>query len=155
MYMTLPSQKLSTMWSLRSGKAVRVMLTSSSTASSPRTYSPSTEMLSQSSAMYCLMYFSTVAGSGRRNSHSHISVICLLLHLTSVHVPDPVGALHHKLGTVQLPRPSLPPPALKQAAVVEAGLLGTLGLDCLLETTSGMEGSNHGEIWDHSLRFLL
>ena len=85
----------------------------------------------------------------------HISVICLLLQLTSVHVPDPVGALHHKLGAVQLLRPSLPPPAIKQAAVVEAGLLGTLGLDCLLETTSGMEGRNHGEIWDHFLRFLL
>ena len=148
-----PSQKLSTIWSLRSGKAVSVMLTSSSTASSPRTYSPSTEMLSQSSAMYCLMYLSTVAGSSRR--HGHTSVIGPLQELTSVHIPDPVGALHHKLGAVQLPWPSLPPPALEQAAVVEAGLLGTLGLDCLLETTSGMEGRNHGEIWDHSLRFLL
>ena len=77
------------------------------------------------------------------------------LELTSVHVPDPVGALYHKLGAVQLLRPSLPPPALKQAAVVEAGLLGTLGLDCLLKTTSGMEGRNHGEILDHFLRFLL
>ena len=63
---------------------------------------------------------------------THTSMIVPLLELTSVHVPDPVGALHHKLGTVQLPRPSLPPPALKQAAVVEAGVLGTLGLNCLL-----------------------
>ena len=50
-----PSQKLSRMWSLRSGKAVSVVLTSCSTASSPRLYSPSTLMLSQSSAMYCRM----------------------------------------------------------------------------------------------------
>ena len=68
-------------------------------------------------------------------------MIGLLLELTSVHVPDPVGALHHKLGTVQLPRPSLLPPAIKQATVVEACLLGTLGLDSLvLWKTSWMEG---------------
>ena len=80
------------------------------------------------------------------------------LELTSVHIPDPVGALHHKLGAVQLLRPSMPPSALKQAAVVEAGLLGTLGLDCLLETTSGMEGSNLGpffKILDLSLRYQI
>ena len=137
--MSSPSQKLSTIWSLRSGKAVSVMLTSSITASSPRTYSPSTEMLSQSSAMYCLTYLSTVAGSSRR--HSHTSGIVLLLELTSVHVPDLVGALHHKLGAVQLPWPSQPYPTLEQAAVVEACLLGTLGLDSLvLWKTSWMEG---------------
>ena len=86
---------------------------------------------------------------------THTFMIVPLLELTSVHVPDLVGALHHKLGTVQLLWSSMPPPALQQAAVVEAGLLGTLGLDCLLETTSGMEGRNHGEIRDHFLRFLL
>ena len=85
-------------------------------------------------------------------------MICPLLVLTSVHVPDLISALHHKLGAVQLLRPSMPPSALKQAAVVEAGLLGTLGLDCLLETTSGVEGSNLGpflKILDLSLRYQI
>ena len=75
-------------------------------------------------------------------------MIGLLLELTSVHVPDPVGALHHKLGTVQLPRPSLLPPALEQATVVEACLLGTLGLDSLALWTTRQVGWS-GEFLDN------
>ena len=59
----LTSQKLSTMWSLRSGKATRVVLTSSMRPSMPWMYSPIAVMLSQSSAMYFLKYFSTTSKS--------------------------------------------------------------------------------------------
>ena len=76
------------------------------------------------------------------------SMIVPLLELTSVHVPDLVGALHHKLGTVQLLWSSMLPPALQQAAVVEAGLFGTLGLDCLALWTTRQVGWS-GEFLDN------
>ena len=76
------------------------------------------------------------------------SMIVPLLELTSVHVPDLVGALHHKLGTVQLLWSSMLPPALQQAAVVEAGLFGTLGLDRLALWTTGQVGFR-GEFVDN------